>query len=352
MGRRETELNPQATALEQFAHDLRALRRTAGSPSYRELARTAHYSASALSTAANGRALPSLPVLEAYVRACGGDAQQWRQRWEELSGKQTPPQGDRGGEPPTTADPFEAAAPSDAPPAPRNPPGIAPWPRYRRRLLTIGPLAMTVAVAVATSVVAAMNPGHGDLTPAAAPTAKSNAYPPGKACDPAEGEGDVVPVSAGPEADSPTEQGGTIDFATSTTANHLWGNWWHPANVIETVSTEDPYLGKSTLRVEVTPGFTAIGSIHMPGLDARDTVAVHIWYGGQGEATICPFVQQAKTFHTYWPQVHELDLTPHSTPGWRTYQWKIPDMAVRGTGLQINNTGVTDVVFALGAVSW
>ena len=80
MGRRELELNPAATALEQFAHDLRELRRKAGNPSYRHLSQVAHYSASALSTAANGRALPTLPVLEAYVRACEGDEGEWRRR--------------------------------------------------------------------------------------------------------------------------------------------------------------------------------------------------------------------------------------------------------------------------------
>jgi hypothetical protein len=68
-----------------FARDLRALRRTAGNPSYRELARTALFAPSVLSSAASGRRLPTLPVTLAFVAACNGDQAAWERRWRSVT---------------------------------------------------------------------------------------------------------------------------------------------------------------------------------------------------------------------------------------------------------------------------
>ncbi|MEV4500315.1 hypothetical protein AB0J84_32075, partial [Micromonospora arborensis] len=48
------------------------------------MAEVAGYSASTLSAAASGIRQPSLDVLLAYVGACGGDTDRWRQRWFQL----------------------------------------------------------------------------------------------------------------------------------------------------------------------------------------------------------------------------------------------------------------------------
>ncbi|PSL53187.1 WD40 repeat protein [Saccharothrix carnea] len=85
MARPEGPLRAGSRELGEFAADLRALRERAGGPTYRRLARDAHYSAAALSEAANGRRLPSLAVTLAYVRACGGDVVAWEGRWREVS---------------------------------------------------------------------------------------------------------------------------------------------------------------------------------------------------------------------------------------------------------------------------
>jgi type II secretory pathway pseudopilin PulG len=69
----------------RFAGDLRRLRERAGSPTYRELATRAHYSAAALSEAAGGRKLPTLAVTLAYVTACGGDTAGWLARWRDTA---------------------------------------------------------------------------------------------------------------------------------------------------------------------------------------------------------------------------------------------------------------------------
>ena len=82
VGRPELPLDPGDGPLPEFALALRQLRAAAGYPSYRVLARAALFSASVLSSAASGMAFPSLPVTLAYVRACGGDIAEWRDRWE------------------------------------------------------------------------------------------------------------------------------------------------------------------------------------------------------------------------------------------------------------------------------
>ncbi|MGC7096362.1 helix-turn-helix domain-containing protein [Amycolatopsis lurida] len=71
--------------LVRFAGALRRLREKAGQPPYRELGARAHVSASALSAAAGGRKLPSLTITLAYVRACGGDSDEWEKRWYEVA---------------------------------------------------------------------------------------------------------------------------------------------------------------------------------------------------------------------------------------------------------------------------
>lgn len=84
MPRAERPLQSDGTALTEFAVDLRTLRQKAGNPSYRELARLAHFSSSTLSDAAGGKRLPSLAVTLAYVRACEGDVGEWERRWHTL----------------------------------------------------------------------------------------------------------------------------------------------------------------------------------------------------------------------------------------------------------------------------
>ena len=81
-GRPEGALSAGTGAVAALAAQLRQLREDAGRPPYRQLARTAYYSHSALSQAAAGRELPSLAVTLAFVEACGGDRQEWTARWQ------------------------------------------------------------------------------------------------------------------------------------------------------------------------------------------------------------------------------------------------------------------------------
>jgi hypothetical protein len=73
-----------------FARDLRVLRSKVGLD-YPDMAEKSHYTMRTLASAAGGLRLPTLPVLIAYVNACGGDVTEWEERWGRLtkSGKRT-----------------------------------------------------------------------------------------------------------------------------------------------------------------------------------------------------------------------------------------------------------------------
>src|SRR5436190_6950156 len=89
MGRPEKPVNNAGGVIAQFASELRQLRAQAGNPTYREMARSAMFSSSVLSSAASGYRMPSLPVTLAFVTACGGDEEVWRQRWLAVTGGYT-----------------------------------------------------------------------------------------------------------------------------------------------------------------------------------------------------------------------------------------------------------------------
>lgn len=81
MGRPERGLDAVDGPVERFVGELRDLRRTAGNPSYRELARRAHYAPTTFSSAVSGYRLPTLEVTLAFVTACEGDVVRWEERW-------------------------------------------------------------------------------------------------------------------------------------------------------------------------------------------------------------------------------------------------------------------------------
>jgi hypothetical protein len=85
MGRPEKPVDASSGAVAIFASELRRLRARAGNPTYRDMGRAALYSSSVLSSAASGHRMPTLQVTLAFVAACGGDREQWRRRWLEVS---------------------------------------------------------------------------------------------------------------------------------------------------------------------------------------------------------------------------------------------------------------------------
>jgi transcriptional regulator with XRE-family HTH domain len=73
----------QARSLQAFLHDLRALRERQGL-SIADLAQRTHFPAETLEAAEAGPGRPALPVVEAYVRACGQEPDAWEDRWRAL----------------------------------------------------------------------------------------------------------------------------------------------------------------------------------------------------------------------------------------------------------------------------
>jgi hypothetical protein len=67
-----------------FLAEFRTLRDRAALD-YEELAARAHYPTEVLREAEIGPGLPGLPVLAAYVRACGADVIEWEERWRRLA---------------------------------------------------------------------------------------------------------------------------------------------------------------------------------------------------------------------------------------------------------------------------
>ncbi|MFE7764901.1 helix-turn-helix domain-containing protein [Streptomyces sp. NPDC057438] len=130
MGRPEKPVDASGGAVADFAGRLRRLRTEAGSPTYRDMAKAAMYSASVLSSAANGHRLPTLQVALAYVAACGGDREEWRRRWLAAAGSGvpvTPPRpAPQSREPESVATPPE---PRDAVPALPKPFQLPPRPQ-------------------------------------------------------------------------------------------------------------------------------------------------------------------------------------------------------------------------------
>jgi hypothetical protein len=145
-------------AVEAFAAHLRVLRDSAGNPSFREMAGRSHaISHTTLHEAAQGNRLPSWTTTVEFVKACGADPAEYRERWE---------QADRAVRAASPASDTAASEPvvDDAVPEPPTQPN-----RHGVQLALAG-----VAAAVVAAVVIAIVAFHsGSKSPAADPSAIS-----------------------------------------------------------------------------------------------------------------------------------------------------------------------------------
>lgn len=136
-GRPERPVDPGSSPQDAFAFALRRLREDSGSPSYRAMARRVPYAASTLARAASGDSLPHRDLAMAYVRACGGDEDEWRCRWD-TAASHAASHGAQG-----PARPLDAAGPGQA-----TLQDDGPAPAWRRR-----PVLAAVAVAAVALLV-------------------------------------------------------------------------------------------------------------------------------------------------------------------------------------------------------
>lgn len=348
-GRPQRPLGGSPGPVRDLAAALRALRAAAGNPSYKIMAATAHFAPATLARAASGQQLPSREVAVAYAAACGGDREEWDRRWlacaQQMAQK-------RAGAPPgdSASVTDESGRPSQADPERVDDP---PARRVRRRVGrgVMVSAALVFVLVAALLVIGAPSRAPGPADPGAERgTAQdtTSAQALGSACAP---QGIIAPrPTAGPLGAVATRVRVTFEGGFETKRDG-WGPYWHPQNLVENLTTGHAFDGTQSLQVRVTGGFAAIGTVYLQGLRPAGVVTVHIWYDGQGEGRICPFIQTTQTT-IEWIAQPDLELTPSDWPGWRTYSWRIPDFKIKGTGIQLNDTGASDFVILLDTVSW
>ena len=155
MARTPRPVDPDEGPVQAFAVDLRALRESAGNPTYRTLAKTAGYSATTLGDAAGGMHLPTLEVTLAYVGACGGDADTWRTRWQEVAREVARERAGRE-EDVEQAEPAQPDVPDEAEAVAADPVRPDLPPARRSRVQISGPWIGVLAAATAAVLVAAL----------------------------------------------------------------------------------------------------------------------------------------------------------------------------------------------------
>ena len=278
VGRRESQLSGNNPQLLAFANDLRRLRQNAGSPSYRQLSKQVHYSPSALSQAANGRSMPSLGVTLGFVKACGGDVDEWEFRWRMLNADGSP-DGEHANAPSVRCDLPEQPLPAEVstPASPRH--GVS---RYLRTgLLT------AAAIAVCAVAITVLVGGFGSKKGPATVASVSPLSQPGRA-DPVADGSDPGRAGCGTDAVSmamarvhfPADQlSGDIELRYSPHCHAAWGRFepadgWNPGpGTMVTVWTIRP-ADQATQSYSVEfGGETIIGNMLMT---ARGCVAAEV----------------------------------------------------------------------------
>lgn len=96
-GRRKKELIHDGGPVTAFALALRQLREQAGNPTYRQMAQKSHVAPNLLSQADSGHRLPTEAALTAYVTACGGNVEEWKERLRKARAAQAALQHDSTG---------------------------------------------------------------------------------------------------------------------------------------------------------------------------------------------------------------------------------------------------------------
>jgi transcriptional regulator with XRE-family HTH domain len=143
--------------VEEFAAQLRRLRESAGEPSFRQMARAAHFSSSTLAEAVQGRRLPSQAVVEAFATVCGADPREWAVKLQAAAA--------------ATAEPFADSLPAPVPAEPAGAAILSPGRRGWRYAVQAAVLVIAFALGfLARGLLAPSQPVH-----TAAPTPSGGA---------------------------------------------------------------------------------------------------------------------------------------------------------------------------------
>jgi hypothetical protein len=131
-----------------------------------------------------------------------------------------------------------------------------------------------------------------------------------------------------------------------------WGPFWNGSQVSITTTTAVAYDGTHALWLHATPVHgqnTAVGTTHIDGLHAGMTVTLHVWYGGQGDGKVSPFIQAADDTPIFPPT----SITLPRATGWTSLTFTIPaTVTPKGIGVQLDVNNGIDLDIAVDSVSW
>lgn len=157
------------------------------------------------------------------------------------------------------------------------------------------------------------------------------------------GGGQVPAPGAGAPAQKPLAR---MNFENG---NDDWVAYYGGSQLSLYRTTQVAYDGAYSLHVTASPGSEgkAIGADELSGVHAGTVVTMHIWYGGEGQGTIKPFVQDT----SYDNHFAGGNLTLRNT-GWNTVAFTVPSVSVKAIGFQLDVSGGSDLVVDLDAVNW
>ncbi|MFD2417264.1 protein kinase domain-containing protein [Amycolatopsis pigmentata] len=244
-------------------------------------------------------------VVVAAVVATAGVLTETTGGTHQAGGHPAPPDAAGGTPPSATTTPASATAPGPAPTAP--PGGALPSPQT-----------------------GAPPDGHGDAQ-------GNGGSAPGPGGGDGGGSGDGVGAASVPSARVSFEDG-----------DDDWSAFYGGDKLSHSVTTSVAYDGTHSLLLTAGSGSDAcaIGTDRIPGLAPGSMVTLHLYYSGQGQGDVRPFVQDTG-YHNHF----QSPITLRGT-GWTTVTFTVPAMAIHGIGFQIDNTGRGNLVLALDAVNW
>jgi len=261
------------------------------------------YSASTLARAASGDSLPHRDLALAYVRACGGDEDEWRCRWDAAAAR--------------------AALPSEQDPARPLDGGLAPRSRHGslrmpRRLLVIAATAGTVLAAAGATTVVALPGQHHQPSVAAAKTVAAGSTVAGWGICWGGGVGRIQPTDA-------------VMFGA--------------ANSLQITVAKPNEVGDFAVCTH-----HGLRTVH-PG--TRVTVRVRASALGVGSG-LGFFVYDSRYTPTWAPETPKGDHVPLPTgAGWHTYVWTVPKVdQVITMGVEVYSVSDQPLIVWLGAVTW
>jgi transcriptional regulator with XRE-family HTH domain len=344
---------------------------------YRELARRAGYSASALSAAASGQALPTLDVMLAYVGACGADTGNWQRRWQELSvaGQNGNPDApaEPGGEP-LDGQVDQSAPVTVALKAPPKAPPLDPPERGKRHRKLIQPVHFGLApIILATAAIITYSilnsASHHSLiitrptatAPQPAVPSSSPVTPPRRVRPTASVKPQVQPtagVSRKPVSQSSPVQGPLVRFDFEQ-PDETWGVFWGGQVATGEITSSVAYRGTHSYQVTITgatesKGYSAFGVDHgLTGLHAGMRVTVHLRSSNSGATEVRFFAMNFVSGVVWAPQNATGDIPLPPGSGWSTMTWTVPAVdQLHAIGIQFRSSTDAPLVVAIDDISW